>query len=265
MPCGAQSRLSRLIGRRHMFKYVAATTLFPGAATAADDWEQQLIETRKKHIAVIMGQKFLPDDHPDWKEVDVFLRGAPKNIGTGLTVTPYDVAEYLSSECPAKYKAAWPEPDSHTPTYANPLIVRFFLSTHTKPVGDETPWCAAFANWCLARAGVLGTTTASSQDFINTAWGQKVIWSHRDGGLPLDARRGDLAIFKLLSNPAHGHVTFFDSISETDANTINVLGGNELKSYAGTQRHLIEHDSLRTDGNLALWAILTVPGMRSKL
>src|SRR5687767_318890 len=34
---------------------------------------------------------------------------------------------------------------------------------------DETPWCAAFANWCMARAGIAGTGRATARSWL--AWG----------------------------------------------------------------------------------------------
>src|SRR5437763_10958974 len=75
-----------------------------------------------------------------------------------------------------KYQEAWPQPDPSHPTYANPVIVAFFLATNLKPAGDTTAWCAAFVNWCLQRAGLPTTKSASSQSFVNQDWGQ-VVWN----------------------------------------------------------------------------------------
>jgi hypothetical protein len=71
----------------------------------------------------------------------------------------------------------------------NPIIIEFFRSTKLDPLspdmgGDETAWCAAFANWCLNRAGFKGTGSASSGSF--RCFGDET----------KDPRPGDYAVWK---------------------------------------------------------------------
>lgn len=227
-----------------------------------EDWQATLAQSVASGGPLTLGRIVPPPDDPSWKDVDDLLAKAPKSGASAGQVTPFDVATYLSASVPDKYRMAWPEPNPAHPTYANPLILRLFLSTKTVPMGDETAWCAAFVNWCLARSGITGTASASSQSFINKPWGN-IVWRHGDSAMPTEAKQGDIAVFKLRYDPDHGHVGFFQRISKTRANSIEVLGGNQLKGYASMRRHLIDTDTFRVDGDLALWAILTCPGMRT--
>jgi uncharacterized protein (TIGR02594 family) len=52
---------------------------------------------------------------------------------------------------------------------ANPRILEYFKSTTLKTTSDETPWCAAFVNWCLTQTGITGTRSAAAASWIN--WG----------------------------------------------------------------------------------------------
>ncbi len=75
---------------------------------------------------------------------------------------------------------------------------------------DETPWCSAFVNWCVAQAGIKGTKSALARSWL-------------DWGTPISSpRRGCIVIFS--RNKIFGHVGFY--ISETQTH-IKVLGGNQ--------------------------------------
>ena len=37
---------------------------------------------------------------------------------------------------------------------------------------DETPWCSAFVNWCMARSGIEGTNSAAARSWAG--WGQEL-------------------------------------------------------------------------------------------
>ena len=232
------------------------------ARAGEDDWQAVLAQSVASSGPLTLGRIVPPPDDPSWKEVDGLLSKAPKPGTSAGPVTPLDVATYLSASVPDKYRMAWPEPNPAHPTYANPLILRLFLSTKTVPMGDETAWCAAFVNWCLTRAGIMGTASGSSQSFINAPWG-KAVWRYGDSVMPTEAKQGDIAVFRLRYDPGHGHVCFFKQISQTRANSVEVLGGNQLRGYGSAQRHLIDSDTFRVDADLALWAVLTVPGLRS--
>ncbi len=71
---------------------------------------------------------------------------------------PHEVASYFLDlkGADAKFRREWP-------IRANPVIYHFFSATHTRPLGDVTPWCAAALNWFMLRAH------ATSKDQIGVA------------------------------------------------------------------------------------------------
>jgi uncharacterized protein (TIGR02594 family) len=222
-----------------------ASGIAHGAATA--DWQAALANSFATHDALTLGHKLLPTSDPAWREVDDLLAGAP-----ATPTAPQKVAQYLASTVPLKYREAWHEPDIKNPTFANPLIVRLFLATRTVPSGDTTPWCAAFVNWCVQRSGATGTASASSQSFLG--WG-KEIWSKSTGGALSVANPGDVTVFRKRSDPAHGHVGFFNGMNASMGNHVDVLGGNQIESNVKYQKHLIDVKPLRIDGDLELFSI----------
>jgi uncharacterized protein (TIGR02594 family) len=100
----------------------------------------------------------------------------------------------------------------------NPRIVEYLQSTMLESpwnANDETPWCSAFVNWCVERAGYEGTDSAWARSWF--CWG-KFIES---------PERGCIAVFKRNNDPYCGHVGFF---IEENQNGISVLGGNQSNS-----------------------------------
>lgn len=94
----------------------------------------------------------------------------------------------------------------------NPRVVEY-LRTTTLPLAlaseDETPWCSAFVNWCMTRAGVKGTGSAAARSWLS--------WGH-----PLEEpRRGCVAV---LSRDGGGHVGFY---LRTVGSQIHLFGGNQ--------------------------------------
>lgn len=90
---------------------------------------------------------------------------------------------------------------------------------------DSTPWCSAFVNWCLARAGIAGT---------DSGWART--WA--EWGVPTGPRLGAVAVWA-RGRPAAdapvvtGHVGF---LVEDMGDSLLVLGGNQsdsvcLKAY----------------------------------
>ncbi len=85
---------------------------------------------------------------------------------------------------------------------------------------DETPWCSAFVNWCVEKAGYAGTKSALSTSWLK--WGKATT-------KPV---KGCLAVFQ--REGGGGHVGFF--IEEVPTYTeiyVKVLGGNQ--EHADTQ------------------------------
>jgi uncharacterized protein (TIGR02594 family) len=245
---------------RRQFAAAICMALFAADNCPADeaDWQTALRKTMASQSPITLGHKLPPADDIVWTEAHAILAGAP------VGVSPYRVAEYFISSVPPKYQRAWPEPDYTHPTLANPVIVLFFVATHTQPSGDQTAWCAAFVNWCLAKSGIRGTNDPSSQSFIKQKWGTEV-WNKTQGTMPSIAKRGDIAIFRHKSDPVHGHVCFFTQVSKGYDRRIDVLGGNQIRGAGPNRIHLIDSVAMKvfgSDTDLELISIRTAPGLR---
>lgn len=96
----------------------------------------------------------------------------------------------------------------------NPRVLEYLQSTtnlsRSATSRDETPWCSAFVNWCLAQAGYERTKNALARSWLN--WGQAVT----------TPRRGCIVVFQ--REKKFGHVGFY--LEETETH-IKVLGGNQ--------------------------------------
>jgi uncharacterized protein (TIGR02594 family) len=242
------------ISRRALMRGSALLFLAESLSMSQEpDWERALKESLAQNNSITLGHVLPPPDDVSWTEAHSILAAAPRSGAA------YRVAEYFKQSVPSKFQMSWPEPDLARPTYANPLIVLLFVSTGTSPAGDTTPWCAAFANWCLNRTGVVGTASASSQRFLS--WGSEV-WKKGDSHLPESARLGDIAVFSNLAKPGFGHVCFFKGISSSQPNSIEVIGGNQIKGHGASRIHLIDNVTMRTDSNLELAAVRSVKGLR---
>ncbi|MGO8182598.1 CHAP domain-containing protein [Rhizobium leguminosarum] len=226
-----------------------------GRATedGGDDLDVALREAINSDSSLTLGRIVPPPNDASWNHTRKILNRAPRGQ------PPIEVASYFVEAVPPKYQMAWPEPNPAHPTYANPVILAFFLKTHTVPAGDTTPWCAAFVNWCLWRSGYPQTGKANAISFLN--WGMPV-WQLKDGVMPAGARAGDIAVFRSQRSPAHGHVAFFVGISEDLDRRIDVLGGNHIVRSGKQKLHLIQQKPMRVDGDLRLVAIRTMNGMR---
>lgn len=182
---------------------------------------------------------------PKTEEIDM---AAEILFGSPFNTTPIDVARYfynIGQEDPhtskrAQYVREWP-------VRANPVIHHFFVATQTFPAGDTTKWCAASANWFIARAysksreeigqspryfvktGKPFTAEAIAKTSNNAQSG-----SFRCFPKSPQPTEGDLAVFadsgtESESCSGSGHVAFY---LETVGNYVRVLGGNQ--SLTGT-------------------------------
>ena len=77
---------------------------------------------------------------------------------------------------------------------------------------DEVAWCSEFVNWCLLKAGIMGTRSAVARSFLT--WGQET----------KTPKLGDIVIFNRPPDPKAGHIGFY--IRE-DGDKIWTLGGNQ--------------------------------------
>ncbi len=136
------------------------------------------------------------------------------------TGSPLDVAEYFrrvetrTKDGVYSFTSEWGHGRS------NPIIIAFFGAAGSVDHGDqdETPWCAAFVNWCIERVGGKGTKSAMSGSFRKS--GNRTVRQ--------DPRPGDIAVFRdsnrRLGNAGYGHVGFY--VGDTGRH-ISVLGGNQ--------------------------------------
>ncbi|MQA40802.1 TIGR02594 family protein [Rugamonas aquatica] len=83
---------------------------------------------------------------------------------------------------------------------------------------DETPYCAAFVNWCLGRTGYKGNGSALAASFAK--WGR-----------PTKDNKPALGAVALIKFPTGGHhVTFVAGISP-NGRQIATLGGNQGENH----------------------------------
>jgi uncharacterized protein (TIGR02594 family) len=107
----------------------------------------------------------------------------------------------------------------------NPLVITFFESTSTPANNDMVPWCAAFANWCIKRAGKNGTRSASSQSFVESSAARYFIRTDNPDV-------GDLVVFTCYRPETGqelnlGHVAFLTGKPSGDS--IPTVSGNTSK------------------------------------
>ena len=96
----------------------------------------------------------------------------------------------------------------------NPRIVEYFTATSYRASNDETPWCAAFVNWCLVKSGVAGTKSAAALSFKD--------W----GAATKNPKVGDIAVIDY--GGGRGHVGFIFGFEVRDKKEyIQLLGGNQ--------------------------------------
>lgn len=200
----------------------------PELAAASDERDFFSMELRQ----TVLGKLDPGKERRDFARA--IMDAAPKNC------RPIDVAYYFRDLGKGKtqfgaqgrpYARGWPR-------IYNPLIIELFTTTHLNPLapefnGDATPWCAAFVNYCIARAlsknGRIGdielargTQSASSGSF--RCYGKEV----KEGRL----REGDIAVWALdgtvnKCKPGQGHVGFFVEASEDTRKPYMILGGNQ--------------------------------------
>ena len=92
----------------------------------------------------------------------------------------------------------------------NERIVGYFGAVSYRATDDETPWCAAFANWVLMEAGIARTESAAALSF--SKWGVAT----------KKPKYGDIVVFD--HGKGRGHVGFFMGFKGSKT---GVLGGNQ--------------------------------------
>ncbi|HYI39208.1 MAG TPA: TIGR02594 family protein [Allosphingosinicella sp.] len=85
---------------------------------------------------------------------------------------------------------------------------------------DSTPWCSAFVNWCLAKAGIEGTDSGWARSWAQ--WGEPID-PPRVGAVAVWARGRTSPDAPVVT----GHVSFF---ARDLGDRLLVLGGNQADS-----------------------------------
>jgi uncharacterized protein (TIGR02594 family) len=95
----------------------------------------------------------------------------------------------------------------------NPRILQYHATTTLRATTDETAWCSAFVNWCLAQAGIVGTNSAAAKSWTH--------WGKASPALP-----GAITVLHdcKSANGSGYHVAFL--ISDTGSKYL-LLGGNQ--------------------------------------
>jgi uncharacterized protein (TIGR02594 family) len=99
----------------------------------------------------------------------------------------------------------------------NPRILEYQRAGHNK-TDEETPWCSAFANWCMTHGGQCGTGLPNARSWLN--WGEPLV----------QPVYGCVSVLSRPPDAWHGHVGFFVG---ADAGHIWVLGGNQRGATGG--------------------------------
>lgn len=96
----------------------------------------------------------------------------------------------------------------------NLRIVQYLGTVGLGDHHDETPWCAAFVNWCLRQAGIRGSCRANARSFLGG-------WNAMSLQQP---SYGCVVVLSRPPHPAHGHVAFFTG---RIGGKVVLLGGNQ--------------------------------------
>lgn len=145
--------------------------------------------------------------------------------------TPFDTAVWFkdlkdTSKEGEPFNAEW----AHS---TNPVITGFFNVTDTVPHdGDQTSWCAAFVNWCLAAGRKNISCSATAQSFA---------WDRRKFPGASSPELGDLVVFAALDGSRIGHVGFLSKpLGAPDPEGgrkkgVWVIGGNQKARDTGDE------------------------------
>jgi uncharacterized protein (TIGR02594 family) len=119
---------------------------------------------------------------------------------------------------------------------AHPKILQYLASvddlSDIQASTDETAWCSCFVNWCVERAGLNGTNSATAIRWDD--WQNAVTEE--------DVHAGDLAVFTRKSATVNGgHVGSFVRFND-DKSKVLLLGGN--------QRNAVRYSWYPTQGAL---------------
>lgn len=173
-------------------------------------------------------------------------------LGSPWGCSPIEVAEYFLAVGAGAFGNEWQPFAREWPVRANPVVFHLFSSTQTRPEGDTTAWCAAFANWCILRAKATardeigaspGRFSRSGKPFptdnmVRFSTNSASSGSFRCWQQTINPKRGDIVVFKDAGTEAltpscrgSGHVAFY--LGEFKPGFVRVVGGNQTLSGSG--------------------------------
>ena len=99
---------------------------------------------------------------------------------------------------------------------ANKRIVEYASHTSLKATSDEIAWCSSFTNFCVDKAGLIGTKSAAARSWLD--WGVRA-------DKPI---LGCIVVFerKDANNPNSAHVAICDH-PDISNGIIRHIGGNQ--------------------------------------
>lgn len=121
-------------------------------------------------------------------------------------LSPYPWIEYALQEYGTREV---PGPGS------NARIVEYLRVVGLGP-SDETPWCSAFANWCMTQAGISGTGSGLARSWL--------MWSQANQCLAAPVWGCVTVLWREKRDGIKGHVGFYMG---RRASKILLLGGNQ--------------------------------------
>lgn len=95
----------------------------------------------------------------------------------------------------------------------NPRILEYHACTSLKATDDETPWCSAFVNWVICKAGGTGTNNAMARSWLK--------W-----GVPIEEPFPGCIVILKRGNPPSGHVGIF-KYRRSPGGWVHIIGGNQ--------------------------------------
>ena len=133
-----------------------------------------------------------------------------------LEITAYDLAQRFIGCAEAPVAAS------------NPQVLAMLRLDQKGPTGDEVPWCSAFVNWCVTKAGLKGTNSAAASSWLT--WGQKLD----------QPRLGCITVF-------NHHVGFYAGAA---GDRFLLLGGNQSNAVNTENKHPSEVLAYRWPSNV---------------
>jgi len=119
----------------------------------------------------------------------------------------------------------------------NAFILECHATTTLCAKEDEVPWCSAFVNWCVKRAGVLGTNSAAAISWLK--WG--VALEEPREGCVVVLRQKIKGADKETGSSSGNHVAFFQKL---EGGRIFLLGGNQSDSVKVSSFGLTSYEVL---------------------